>query len=109
MNSVLQCLSNTRPVLEYVSSNDYASHINTSTSSMNGALIKGGWLDPFTFCASSYIPVFINSTAFAIVLAELWKKDEDEDDSYSSSAVNPTALKSQVYIQNYDFFKCINH
>ncbi|XP_032780533.2 ubiquitin carboxyl-terminal hydrolase 21 [Daphnia magna] len=74
MNSVLQCLSNTRSVLEYVISNEYTNHINTSTSSMNGALIK----------------------AFAIVLAELWKKDEDEEDSYSSSAVNPTALKSQI-------------
>lgn len=41
MNSVLQCLSNTRSVLEYVISNEYANHINTSTSSMNGALIKG--------------------------------------------------------------------
>lgn len=41
MNSVLQCLSNTRAVLEYVISNEYAGHINTSTSSMNGALIKG--------------------------------------------------------------------
>ncbi len=41
--------------------------------------------------------VFIgNFTAFAIVLAELWKKEDDDDDSYSSSAVNPTALKSQV-------------
>ncbi|XP_046463041.1 ubiquitin carboxyl-terminal hydrolase 2-like isoform X2 [Daphnia pulex] len=74
MNSVLQCLSNTRSVLEYVISNEYANHINTSTSSMNGALIK----------------------AFAIVLAELWKKEDDDDDSYSSSAVNPTALKSQI-------------
>lgn len=41
MNSVLQCLSNTRSVLEYVISNEYTNHINTSTSSMNGALIKG--------------------------------------------------------------------
>ena len=41
MNSVLQCLSNTRPVLEYVISDNYAGHINTSSSSMSGALIKG--------------------------------------------------------------------
>jgi len=41
MNSVLQCLSNTRPVLEFVLSDEYAKHINTSISSMNGALIKG--------------------------------------------------------------------
>ena len=41
MNSVLQCLSNTRPVLDYVISEEYTRNINTTTSSMNGALIKG--------------------------------------------------------------------
>lgn len=41
MNSVLQCLSNTRALLEYVITDEYASHLNTTTSSMNGALIKG--------------------------------------------------------------------
>lgn len=35
-------------------------------------------------------------TAFSVVMADLWKKDEDDDDGYSSGAVNPTALKSQV-------------
>lgn len=41
MNSVLQCLSNTRPLLEYVSEDKYASEINTTLSCMKGALIKG--------------------------------------------------------------------
>jgi len=72
MNSVLQCLSNTRPVLDYVISEEYTRNINTTTSSMNGALIK----------------------ALASVLCELWTPDEDEGDA--PSAVNPTALKSQI-------------
>jgi len=77
MNSVLQCLSNSRPLLEYVLSDEYSSHLNTCTSSMNGALMN----------------------AFASVLSELWTPDQDDhdDSGYSPSpAVNPTALKSQI-------------
>ncbi|KAF7407265.1 hypothetical protein HZH66_001802 [Vespula vulgaris] len=40
MNSVIQCLSNTRPLLEYVTNEHYLVDINTTTSSMKGALIK---------------------------------------------------------------------
>ncbi|RVE52233.1 hypothetical protein evm_003152 [Chilo suppressalis] len=39
MNSVLQCMSNTRPLLEYVSEDKW--EINTALSTMKGALIKG--------------------------------------------------------------------
>lgn len=67
---------------------------------MNGALIKGIAFHCVTHVRdlNCFFLVFPppKKSAFAIVLAELWKKDEDEDDSYSSSAVNPTALKSQV-------------
>ena len=41
MNSVLQCLSNTRPLLEWCLSEDYMLDINTTSSSMKGCLIKG--------------------------------------------------------------------
>jgi ubiquitin carboxyl-terminal hydrolase 2/21 len=41
MNSVIQCLSNTRPLLEYLLADCYLSDINTTVSSMKGALIKG--------------------------------------------------------------------
>ena len=41
MNSVVQCLSNTKPLLEYLTKKTYATEINTSTSGMKGALIKG--------------------------------------------------------------------
>ena len=41
MNSVIQCLSNTRPLLEYVRKDSYSTDINTTVSSMKGALIKG--------------------------------------------------------------------
>lgn len=47
MNSVIQCLSNTRYLLEYVREEGYMEDINTSISSMKGALIKGKYLVPF--------------------------------------------------------------
>ncbi|XP_059483511.1 ubiquitin carboxyl-terminal hydrolase 2-like isoform X5 [Neocloeon triangulifer] len=68
MNSVLQCLSNTRPLLEYILAEGYLSEINTTTSAMKGALIK----------------------AFGSLLQELWKGDSDE------RVVNTSAFKSQV-------------
>ncbi|KAM3956206.1 ubiquitin carboxyl-terminal hydrolase 2 isoform 2-T2 [Aphomia sociella] len=68
MNSVIQCLSNTRPLLEYLSDDKYAEDINTTLSCMKGALIK----------------------AFASVIKELWRSGERD------SVVNTTSLKSQV-------------
>lgn len=67
MNSVIQCLSNTRPLLEYLLNEQYLADINTSTSSMKGALIK----------------------AFSQVIHELWEVGGD-------LVVNTTALKSQI-------------
>ncbi|KAG8226364.1 hypothetical protein J437_LFUL007721 [Ladona fulva] len=72
MNSVLQCLSNTRPLLEYILGDNYSSDINTTNSSMKGALIK----------------------AFSTVIQELWGYPEGS--SSLSPAVNTTALKSQL-------------
>ncbi|CAB3254481.1 unnamed protein product [Arctia plantaginis] len=68
MNSVLQCLSNTRPLLEYVSDEKFSDDINTTLSCMKGALIR----------------------AFASVIKELWRSGERD------SVVNTTSLKSQV-------------
>lgn len=68
MNSVLQCLSNTRPLLEYVSEDKYMSEINTTLSCMKGALIK----------------------AFGSVIKELWRPGERD------TVVNTTTFKSQV-------------
>lgn len=66
MNSVLQCLSNTKPLLEYCLKDFYVSEINTTTSSMKGALFK----------------------AFANLLQSMWKGTE--------SAVNPQTFKNQI-------------
>lgn len=41
MNSVLQCLSNTKPLLEYFLRDDFTFDKNTSTSSMKGQLVTG--------------------------------------------------------------------
>ncbi|KAJ8706411.1 hypothetical protein PYW08_011037 [Mythimna loreyi] len=68
MNSVLQCLSNTKPLLEYLTDDKYTDDINTTLSCMKGALIK----------------------AFGIVIKELWLRGEKD------AVVNTTALKSQV-------------
>lgn len=67
MNSVIQCLSNTRPLLEYLLNQKYLADINTTTSSMKGALIK----------------------AFNQVIHELWEIGSDQ-------IVNTNALKSHI-------------
>ncbi len=41
MNSVVQCLSNTKPLLEYLTKKNYSTEINTTNSGMKGALIRG--------------------------------------------------------------------
>lgn len=41
MNSVLQCLSNTKPLLEYFLRDDFTFDKNTTTSSMKGQLVTG--------------------------------------------------------------------
>ncbi|RZC42441.1 ubiquitin carboxyl-terminal hydrolase 4 [Asbolus verrucosus] len=68
MNSVIQCLSNTRSLLEYTLKDLYVADINVNTSSMKGALIK----------------------AFAEVIKELWSEDA------SDRVVNTSSLKSQI-------------
>nr|CAI5844902.1 unnamed protein product [Callosobruchus analis] len=68
MNSVIQCLSNTRWLLEYLKKDGHLRDINTSISSMKGALIK----------------------AFAEVIKELWSEDS------SDRVVNTVSLKSQI-------------
>ncbi|XP_060532998.1 ubiquitin carboxyl-terminal hydrolase 2-like isoform X4 [Cylas formicarius] len=67
MNSVIQCLSNTRPLLEYVRHEDYLHDVNRTTSSMKGALIQ----------------------AFAEVIRGLWSGG-------GLPAINTAALKSQI-------------
>ncbi|CAG9861640.1 unnamed protein product [Phyllotreta striolata] len=68
MNSVIQCLSNTRWLLEYLRKDVYLRDINTSISSMKGSLIK----------------------AFAEVIRELWSED------CMDRVVNTTSLKGQI-------------
>ncbi|XP_066991120.1 ubiquitin carboxyl-terminal hydrolase 2 [Anabrus simplex] len=68
MNSVIQCLSNTKPLLEYVLADSYLAEINSTASGMKGALFK----------------------AFATVIQELWRNESD------ATIVNTTSLKSQI-------------
>ncbi|KAF5281657.1 hypothetical protein FQR65_LT14587 [Abscondita terminalis] len=84
MNSVIQCLSNTKLLLEYVKNDSYIPDINTSISSMKGALIKG----------KSTVAIAIRITslfvAFSQVIKELWSEDS------SDRVVNTLSLKSQI-------------
>ncbi|KAL8596273.1 hypothetical protein ACOMHN_021313 [Nucella lapillus] len=68
MNSVLQCLSNSRPLLEWWVKDSYLLDINTTTSSMKGSLVK----------------------AFAGLMKSLWK------DPSTESYVSPNPFKTQI-------------
>lgn len=66
MNSVIQCLSNTKPLMNYLVHDDYSREINTSSSSMKGSLVK----------------------AFATVIKGLWK--------VNGRVVDPSSLKGAI-------------
>lgn len=68
MNSIVQCLAHTRPFLEYCLKDGYSSEINTSTSSMKGALFE----------------------AFATLLKSIWRSSNGE------YAISPQAFRSQI-------------
>ncbi|XP_064470882.1 ubiquitin carboxyl-terminal hydrolase 2-like [Ornithodoros turicata] len=68
MNSIIQCLAHTRSLLEYCLKDGYISEINTTTSSMKGALIE----------------------VFANLLKSIWRGTNGE------YAVSPHAFRSQI-------------
>lgn len=55
MNCVIQCLSNTPPLLEYLMDNRYMNDLNTINSSMKGNLIRGN-----VFLLNTKFPRLIN-------------------------------------------------
>ena len=69
MNSVLQCLSNTRALQDYILRDGYTAEVNTSTSSMEGALVQ----------------------AFAELILDLWQKTEETE-----RVVTTAPFKSQI-------------
>lgn len=66
MNSIIQCLSNTKFLLEYCLNGAYEDDINTSLSLMKGSLFR----------------------SYAALIKKLWKANED--------IVNPQDFKSQI-------------
>ncbi|XP_059174588.1 ubiquitin carboxyl-terminal hydrolase 2-like isoform X2 [Physella acuta] len=68
MNSVLQCLSNTRMLLEWCLDDKYKKEINTTTSNMKGSLV----------------------TAYANLMQSMWKEKGD------TGGVSPNAFKTQI-------------
>lgn len=67
MNSVLQCLSNTKPLIEFCLNEEFQTEKNMTISSMKGQLI----------------------TAYANLMSSMWK---DKDDSY----ISPSSFKMQI-------------
>lgn len=67
MNSIIQCLSNIRCLLEYIIKEDYLSDINTTLSTMKGELIK----------------------AFGSLLSDLWRDG-------ATGPVNTGPFKAQI-------------
>lgn len=67
MNSVLQCMSNTRPLLKYVLKEHRSEYVNRKSSTMKGSLIR----------------------AFVGLMETMWKRD-------SSDPVAPKDFKSQI-------------
>jgi hypothetical protein len=66
MNSIIQCLSNTKFLLEYCLNGKYEDDINTSLSLMKGSLFR----------------------SYASLIKKMWKANED--------IVNPQEFKSQI-------------
>ncbi|CAL4060933.1 unnamed protein product [Meganyctiphanes norvegica] len=69
MNSVIQCLSNTRYLMEFLVKDSYQTDINTSISTMKGDLVRG----------------------FAHLLREMWLEGGD-----NSRALNTGPFKAQI-------------
>jgi len=61
MNSVLQCLSNSRPLLEFcISSSEYEREINRDTSRMKGDLFLCKWnTSAYTMQQTADVVVFV--------------------------------------------------
>lgn len=110
MNSIVQCLSNTKLLLEYCLNDEYQDDINTTTSNMKGALINGefqrlihgskkfSWMDcvllrysfPRGFLKKSLkSQIFGIFSAYTKLMKSLWKTSGE-------SYVSPTEFKSQV-------------
>ncbi|CAL8111304.1 unnamed protein product [Orchesella dallaii] len=77
MNTVLQCLSNTKPLLEYMNRENYQQDINTTTSGMKGCLIR----------------------AFAEVIQELWREQRVVDTSAFKDQIQKFAPRFMGYSQ----------
>ena len=79
INSILQCLSNTRALHGYILRKEFSSDINTSTSAMKGVLIK----------------------EFAALMCDIWKHAEE-----SNRVLTTALLKSQVHRFAPQFMGC---
>ena len=67
MNSILQCLSNTRVLLEFCLRDEYVNDLNTTLSVMKGSLFR----------------------SFASLIMSMWKSDNHD-------VVSPQDFKNQI-------------
>lgn len=70
MNAVLQCLSNTRALHPYILGSEYVGDVNSTQSTMNGALI----------------------TVFSELMQEMWSDEDDEP----SRALTTAPFKAEI-------------
>ena len=71
MNSILQCLSNTRLLLDYCLNEEYRDDINKTTSNMKGSLINGTSYAIFCFFSGDFCTGFQSQTESPHLLANL--------------------------------------
>jgi len=87
MNSVLQCLSNTRPLVEFCFKDDLESQFNrSSTSVMKGVLMRGKQR-PREF----FLNLFNSNLEYANLIQKMWSSSDG-----THAVVSPSAFKNTV-------------
>jgi ubiquitin carboxyl-terminal hydrolase 2 len=87
MNSVLQCLSHTKPLLLFCLQSNLAEYLNTSnTSVMKGVLMQGVSIDDSmnTLISSD------RHLEYARLISQMWSSSQDR------SAVSPISFKNTI-------------
>ena len=87
MNSVLQCLSNTKPLLSFCLKDNLATHLNTSTTSvMKGVLMTGLKNQIFLF----KFPYKLFILEYANLIRKMWLLPEGR------TLVSPSSFKNTI-------------
>lgn len=87
MNSVLQCLSNTKPLLLYVLKDDLEHELNkSSTSVMKGVLMRG---ERKSVCFLIF-DIFVFVEEYANLIRQMWSTSD------SRAVISPLSFKNTI-------------